>query len=495
MIDAVLPRFEPGWDPAATTPLLNWQMGLALAIASVGWWAARAMARRTTTEAAFDGGRHAAGWQLSIVAGAIFLLVAVSFQVDHILESLIRGGRTFAWSLDQLRQLLFTLLWTLGALGLGVLARSLMAGSAGARPHLLVRFAWLLLGLCAAKWLLGDTLWWAVVERSGRTLDAWPLANVQMLVGVVIAVSGLALFALGGRPGAKDAGVSTWQSWVPAAAAVTLLWGMSFEVDRILGRIEGASSWEALWSPLQWRELWWTALWAAGGAAMMLWTRLTPGPSLRALSALRAEGGRGGPRLSPGLEAAGWLILALAAVGWLAYDTLAWRLIDGVTPAPVVFNLQFGVGALTAAMLAIAAWHLRGRIDAGKARVVCLVLVGLIGLWLGSLELDRFLAPEAGRVAEAAMARQTAISIYWGVYAIALLALGFAKRSTAARYAGLVLLTLTLGKVVTVDLAEVRYVYRVLSFVGVGLLLVATSVGYAKLAPRLKGNGSDEVTK
>ena len=118
--------------------------------------------------------------------------------------------------------------------------------------------------------------------------------------------------------------------------------------------------------------------------------------------------------------------------------------------------------------------------------------MGLIGLWLGSLELDRFLAPEAGRVAEAAMARQTAISIYWGVYAIALLALGFAKRSTAARYAGLVLLTLTLGKVVTVDLAEVRYVYRVLSFVGVGLLLVATSVGYAKLAPRLKGN---EVTK
>lgn len=99
------------------------------------------------------------------------------------------------------------------------------------------------------------------------------------------------------------------------------------------------------------------------------------------------------------------------------------------------------------------------------------------------------------------MARQTALSIYWGLYAIALIALGFAKRSTACRYGGLALLTVTLAKVLTVDLAEVRYVYRVLSLIGVGLLFVATSVGYSKLAPRLgaptgvKESKSQGVTK
>ena len=58
------------------------------------------------------------------------------------------------------------------------------------------------------------------------------------------------------------------------------------------------------------------------------------------------------------------------------------------------------------------------------------------------------------------------------------------------RYAGLALLTITVAKVLTVDMAEVRYVYRVLSLLGVGLLLVATSIGYAKLAPRLLASSS-----
>ncbi len=128
-----------------------------------------------------------------------------------------------------------------------------------------------------------------------------------------------------------------------------------------------------------------------------------------------------------------------------------------------------------------------------SARQVALVLIGLLGLWLGSLELDRFFAPEMGRLAaNTAMARQTALSIYWGLYAIATVAVGFAWRSSVCRYAGLALLAITLGKVLTVDMAGVRYVYRVLSFLGMGLLLVATSVGYSKLAPRLQSSTADE---
>ena len=99
------------------------------------------------------------------------------------------------------------------------------------------------------------------------------------------------------------------------------------------------------------------------------------------------------------------------------------------------------------------------------------------------------------RAQNAAMARQTALSIYWALYAIGLVALGFARRSAGCRYAGLALLGLALAKVLTVDMAEVRQVYRVLSFLAVGLLLVATSVGYAKLSPRPAANTRREQVK
>ena len=160
-----------------------------------------------------------------------------------------------------------------------------------------------------------------------------------------------------------------------------------------------------------------------------------------------------------------------------------------VTP---LVNLQCAVGAALIVLLAVGSAVTR-RGDAAlvagdkfsiRAVVVASVLMAVIGLWLGSFELDRFFAPEAARVSNPAMARQTALSMYWGVYAIALVALGFWKRTPWVRYAGLGLLALTLGKVMLVDLAKVQYVYRVLSLLAVGLLFIGTSVAYARLASR-----------
>ena len=103
-------------------------------------------------------------------------------------------------------------------------------------------------------------------------------------------------------------------------------------------------------------------------------------------------------------------------------------------------------------------------------------------MWLGSLELDRFFAPAAARVSNPAMARQTAWSVYWALYAIGFVAVGFWKHSAATRYAGLGLLAITLAKVLIVDLAHVQYAYRVLSLLVVGLLLIGTSIAYSRLA-------------
>jgi uncharacterized membrane protein len=471
--------------------VLNWQMALAAMIAVVGWWAARALARRpqSTTGRLQTGFMSSVGWQLALVAGAVLVLLGLSYEIEHAIRALARS-RTLP-SPGQLLWLLLTMLWALGSLGLGIAGRALLARRSddaltGRRgPNLIVRFAWSLLIICAVKWLVGDTLFWVLVERAGRSTGVVPVANLQMLAGIVVAACAVVMFSLtrsAADPGAEPrrSPLITPAGWVPAAAALLVLWGLSFEVDRAIGRFEESHpvSWEPLWHPMHVRALWWTLLWGAGGLAMMLWTRFRPAASM---------------------VAAGWFVVVLAAIAWLGYDTLGWRVQEGVVLAPVVFNLQFLVGVLLGAFLAVGYWHWsrsatdEAGISATTAGNMALALIGMIGLWLGTMELDRFFAPEAGRMeANAAMARQTAWSIYWGLYAIGTVAAGFAWRSAVCRYAGLALLAITLGKVLTVDMAEVRYVYRVLSFLGVGLLLVATSVGYAKLAPRVSTGGADK---
>ncbi len=457
-------RMSSSWQAAGFKPFLNWQMALAAAIVAVGWWASRVLARRAPRAAP-----QGIAWQIAVIAASAFMLVGMTFEADRTAVALSAGGLSLAAATGQARQLFITMVWGCGAAGLGVLAAALTPRG-GKRPELIVGWAWAILAGCAAKWLLVDTLSWQVSARAALT-ESITVLNVQMLAGAVVAACMLLLHALvspAGREGPRVA------SWMPIAATLLLLWGLSFEVERAVARYERTlPGGESIWDPTQLRVLWWTLLWGAGGLAMVLWTRL---------------------RFSGPMLLAGWCLTVLAASMWLVVNTLA-RVDGGVVLAPIVLNLQFATGAAAAAMAAIATWQAGRLRRAGDGAMalsdtrIALVIVGLVGLWLGSFEIDRYFAPEAGNLLQhAAMARQTGLSIWWGIYAIAALGLGFARRSAAVRYAGLALLILTLGKVMTVDMAEVRYVYRVLSLLGVGLLLVATSVGYAKLAPRIKSS-------
>jgi uncharacterized membrane protein len=118
------------------------------------------------------------------------------------------------------------------------------------------------------------------------------------------------------------------------------------------------------------------------------------------------------------------------------------------------------------------------------------VLIGLLGFWLGSMEIDRLGSLLQGGRFDAEMMRLVGFSVYWAVYGIGLVVLGFRKQAAVMRYCGLAVLVLTLGKVLLIDMAEVQSVYRVASFLAVGLLLVATSVAYSRVAPKLRGGGA-----
>ncbi|GEM_PF-4684923 len=365
--------------------------------------------------------------------------------------------------------ILVTVMWLGGAtvlVALGAVVRRLAYLQVGAA----------LIACTALRWVGVDML-----GVRSRSLAEWvavmPLLNTSALVGLlVIASGGVLLWAdrySKSRRGVKDLG-----STLPVLCGMGLMLMilLSFEVDRAVAVYEQAQG-ETLrerWAPGQLLSLWLTLMWGMTG----LFTAMFGAWQRKQL-----------------LFNVGTWAAAVCAGAWLIWDTLYYRVATSVGGASAVLNLQFFVGLMLAIGLGVSV-RLIGYRRAGTRYLfaldpegqfarVALTLVACIGLWLGSLEIDRFFNPEFSSLANAAMARQTGLSIYWGLYGIALVGIGFRWRLAPSRYAGLALLAITLVKVVIVDMSDVQYIYRVASFMCVGLLFVLTSIGYAKMSPKL----------
>jgi uncharacterized membrane protein len=193
-----------------------------------------------------------------------------------------------------------------------------------------------------------------------------------------------------------------------------------------------------------------------------------------------------------------WWLPAAMIVKFLLLDTLQFRLFEGdqyAHSARVLVNLQ-ALTALVVFALALACYYLSWQMAVPKAgRVppvgsVMQFLAVLVLLWAGTLEIDRgFERLALTRMAprDAQRAKQVGISVFWGLYAIGGVAIGFVLRRAALRYFGLGLFAFTLLKVVLVDLAHLGTGYRILSFLALGLLLLGTSVCYGKFSPLLLG--------
>ncbi len=66
-----------------------------------------------------------------------------------------------------------------------------------------------------------------------------------------------------------------------------------------------------------------------------------------------------------------------------------------------------------------------------------------------------------------------AVSVLWGSFATSLLAIGLWARNRPLFYTAYALFAVTAGKVVLVDLAQLQTLYRILSFLVRGILLMA----------------------
>jgi len=85
---------------------------------------------------------------------------------------------------------------------------------------------------------------------------------------------------------------------------------------------------------------------------------------------------------------------------------------------------------------------------------------------------------------------QVGLSVLWTLYAAAVLAWGFLRRSAPLRYGALGLLGLTIFKVFVVDLASVKTLYRMLSFLLLGVVLLFVGFLYQRMSRERGAPGS-----
>ena len=103
-------------------------------------------------------------------------------------------------------------------------------------------------------------------------------------------------------------------------------------------------------------------------------------------------------------------------------------------------------------------------------------------LFRSNLEVADYFSP--GRYVELTFSRQFArdltLSVAWGLYAMILLLLGLWRSIRPLRVAALAFLVLTVAKVFLYDLGALTGLYRVLSFLGLGVSLILESLLYQR---------------
>ena len=79
------------------------------------------------------------------------------------------------------------------------------------------------------------------------------------------------------------------------------------------------------------------------------------------------------------------------------------------------------------------------------------------------------------------------LSGFWSVTGLVAVVYGLLREDRRLRLGGLALLGLAIAKVFVYDLAELEELYRVLSFIALGLLLLAGAFAYARIRVNVSG--------
>jgi uncharacterized membrane protein len=180
----------------------------------------------------------------------------------------------------------------------------------------------------------------------------------------------------------------------------------------------------------------------------------------------------------------GFGFLGLAGLHALIAEAPPDALVVGV---PDLAGASLSLGVIAAAMLGM------GRLYARATRERAYVLAGsaATSVLLVSVALISAFQPSTGGASETLLdlgvrqQGQLLLSIVWSVVGLAVLIVGLKRRLPMLRSAALVWLMVTVAKVFLYDLSTLTSLYRVASFIVLGLLLLAGAFAYQRLRPPL----------
>ena len=178
----------------------------------------------------------------------------------------------------------------------------------------------------------------------------------------------------------------------------------------------------------------------------------------------------------------GALVVTTLAAVFIVFGLLIFEMpmVSSTTIGGLFFNLillGYALPAVLALLLSYAVAGHRPRAYTNTIAGAALVLA----LFYVSLQVRRFYHGEDFTYGVTSDAEQYTYSLSWLVFGVLLLAIGFAVKSERARIAAAVVIGLTVLKAFAVDVWTLEVVYRALSFIGLGAVLVAIGWFYQRV--------------
>lgn len=209
--------------------------------------------------------------------------------------------------------------------------------------------------------------------------------------------------------------------------------------------------------------------WAAAAAVLAgLGSRLDPTPS-GALSSAEQ------------MVVAAFCFLILAVGHTVLFEAPPSSLFDGVQS---LAEAAVAVAACAAAALAVAGFS--RRVSSEAAQIAAFAGATLL-VYLGSVVIVDTVGVYG--LGETRQSGQAWLSAFWTVTGLGAVIFGLLRRRADVRLFGLGLLGVAIAKVWTYDLSELDELARVLSFVGLGLLLLVGAFAYARIKPERDHGG------
>lgn len=168
---------------------------------------------------------------------------------------------------------------------------------------------------------------------------------------------------------------------------------------------------------------------------------------------------------------------AAALFGLLFWDNpMVWRIVIG---GEFINELLLGY-AIPAILALLLSYAVAGRRPAAYGNTVAAGAL-VFALTYVSFEIRRLYHGPVLTGGVTSDVEQYTYSIAWLAFGVLLLGIGILVNSQRARLASAVVMALTIGKVFLIDLSTLTGVYRALSFMGLGLVLVAIGWFYQKV--------------